>query len=308
MSGLSSHPAGAMPGPSPVFTNAEPLESTPRQKISGVRQTRGHDRSSCPPPRRHPELGGAVLRPPARDRERQGLPRHGRRGAQLPRLLRRHPHEHARLRHSRGQGGGRAPASHRRGAYLDPLPDPPAGRAGREDRQAVRDPGGQGLPGELGHRGERDRAAAGHRRARFEPGARAAQQLPRALVRSRRHHRQQRAGRAARSARSPSITCTARTASCRPSPACRTRSTPKPPSPTCGTCSPPPPRATWPASSPSPSRASAGSRCRRTACSPPTRRYSTSGASCSSPTRCRPAGAGPASTSGVSARTAWCRT
>ena len=43
---------------------------------------------------------------------------------------------------------------------------------------------------------------------------------------------------------------------------------------------------------------------RRTGCSPRTRRSSTSTASCSSPTRCRPAGAAPASTSGASRRTA----
>ena len=42
--------------------------------------------------------------------------------------------------------------------------------------------------------------------------------------------------------------------------------------------------------------------CRRTGCSRRTRRSSTSTASCSSPTRCRPAGAGPASTSGASRR------
>ena len=44
------------------------------------------------------------------------------------------------------------------------------------------------------------------------------------------------------------------------------------------------------------------------ACSRGTRRSSPSTASCSSPTRCRPDGAGPARASGASARTAWSRT
>ena len=45
--------------------------------------------------------------------------------------------------------------------HVDPLPDPPDGRAGRADRAAVGHPRRQGLLHHLGHRGQRGRPAAG---------------------------------------------------------------------------------------------------------------------------------------------------
>ena len=110
-------------------------------------------------------------------------------GTPLPRLLRRDPHHHDGLR--RARGGRRHPhAGGPDDPHLDALPHPPDGRAGRADAPAVGHPRRQGLLHHLGHRGQRGRAAAGLDRPALQPGAGAAQQLPRALVRHDRHHRQ----------------------------------------------------------------------------------------------------------------------
>ena len=73
-----------------------------------------------------PNWVGTLLRRADRDRQRQGQPGHRRPGPQLPRLLRRHPHQHARLRRTRGARRGRAADRHRRRAHLDAVPDPAA--------------------------------------------------------------------------------------------------------------------------------------------------------------------------------------
>ena len=73
---------------------------------------------------------------------------------------------------------------------LDAVPDPPAGRAGREDRPAVRHPGRAGLLHQLRHRGQRGRAADGDQLPAQQPDPRGAQQLPRPHLRHDRHHRQ----------------------------------------------------------------------------------------------------------------------
>ena len=86
-------------------------------------------------------------------------------GNALPGLLRRHPHHDDRARPARGdQGGQRAGrADH---PHLHALPQPADGGAGRADRHAVRHPRRPGLLHHLRHRGQRHRAAAGHRRYR----------------------------------------------------------------------------------------------------------------------------------------------
>ena len=127
------------------------------------------------------------------------------------------------------------------------LPAARPGRAGREDRQAVRHPGRQGVLHQLRHRGQRDRAAAGHLRAQERPGARHAAELPRPL------------------ASAPSASpATAAWKNNSLSPlnvhflhgadrhlhpvhaGCPTPTTSRPASTTCATCSPPPSPTTWP--------------------------------------------------------------
>ena len=149
-----------------------------------------HDRRPArPAPGGAPELDDALLRAAAGDRRRLRPAAARRRRQGLPRLLRRHPHQHARLRRARGARRDRPGARPRGRAHLDALPDPRPGRAGRADRQAVRHRGREGVLLLLGHRGQRDGAAAGHPGPPLGPGAGAAQQLPRALVRGDGHHR-----------------------------------------------------------------------------------------------------------------------
>ena len=122
-----------------------------------------------------------------------GPPGHRRRGPQLPRLLRRRADQHDRLRHPGDPRGGRAAAAHRHRAHLDALPDPPAGRAGREDRR-----GSSGIPDArvfFTNSGTEANEAAlllatNYRRS--QPDPRGAQQLPRPHVRDDGRHRQPR--------------------------------------------------------------------------------------------------------------------
>ena len=83
----------------------------------------------------------------------------------------------------------RAAAAHRGGAHLDALPDPRAGRAGREDRPVVRHSGRPGVLHQLGHRGQRGGPADGHQPSAVQPDPGGAQQLPRPVVRGDGHHR-----------------------------------------------------------------------------------------------------------------------
>ena len=164
------------------------------------------------------------------------MPGHRRGRPQLPGLLRRDPHQHARLRRARDTRGRRAADRLGRRAHLDAVPDPQPGRAGREDRQAVRHPRRQGVLHQLRHRGQRDRAAAGHRRparrtrcSRCGTATTAARSAPwRSPATT--------AGSPPRSPRSTCTTSTAPTGTCPPSPAWPTPPTSRPASRTCGTC------------------------------------------------------------------------
>ena len=169
---------------------------------------------------------------------------------------------------------------------------------------AVRHPRRPGLLHHLRHRGQRHRPAAGHHVPPLQPDPGAAQQLPRPVLRDGRHHRQPRPGRRPASrplqtlyvhggvrSRGPfaGLSDAEFIAACvadlrgRARPGARRRRR---------------------ADRRTRSRASAGSPRRPTGCSPPSARCSTGTASCGSPTRCRPAGAVPASTSGAGRRTA----
>ncbi len=119
-------------------------------------------RPAGPPPGRPARLARPLLRGPAGAHPRRGPSRLGRRGQQVPRLLRRHPHHDDRARPARGdQGGERAGrADH---PLLHALPQPADGRTGRAHRQVVRHPGRARLLHDLRHRGQRHRPAAGHR-------------------------------------------------------------------------------------------------------------------------------------------------
>ena len=131
-------------------------------------------------------------------------------------------------------------------AHLHALPDPQPGRARREDRQALRHPGRQGVLHQLRHRGQRDRAAARARYTRKTNQVLAMRQLlPRPHLRHGRASRATRWKSELRSSRSAPTTCTAPTGTSPPSASCPTRTTSRPASTTCATARRPSPAATW---------------------------------------------------------------
>ena len=138
----------------------------------------------------HALVAGAVLRRAHRAGRGRGPPRRRRRGQPLPRLLRRHPHHDDGLRRARGRRrhphAGRPDDPH-----LDALPD----RA-RWSSWPSGSPPLSGIPDAKvffttsGTEANEAALLLASTVPALEPGAGAAQQLPRPLVRHDRHHRQ----------------------------------------------------------------------------------------------------------------------
>ena len=120
-----------------------------------------------------------------------------------------------RLRRARGARGRRAPAGHGCRAHLDALPDPEPGRAGREDRRgcpASRTP--RSSSPTPAPRPTRPRCCWPPRAPQVQPGAGAAQQLPRPVVRRDRRSPATGPGRPRSWPRSTCTTCTTATGTC----------------------------------------------------------------------------------------------
>ena len=204
----------------------------------------------------------------------------------------------------------RAPAAHRDRAHLDAVPDPPAGRAGREDRPAVRHPGRARCSSPTpAPRPTRPRCCS-------PPQYRRSNQV--LAVRNSYHGRSYAAigitGNRGWSASQPQpgqreLPALRRPAARPVRAACPTPSTSPPPWPTCARCSPRTTAGDVACLIAEPIQGVGGFvHAAGRAASARSRRCSTSTASCSSPTRCRPAGGAPASTSGGTRRTASCPT